>query len=109
MFVSSDRIHNLARSMFARSDRATLEPGSKTLASASATLHRPNAHATISGNSARHSSSPCEATRSLSTTSAPAPHSAAAHRVALPRKNGSSVPATRYVRGIRSGSTPGGW
>jgi hypothetical protein len=56
--------------------------------------HWPNAHATISGNSARHSALPCDATRSLSTTSAPASRSAAAHRVALPRKNGSSVPAT---------------
>ena len=37
-----------------------------------AMLHRPNAHATISGNSARHSAWPCDATRSLITTSAPA-------------------------------------
>jgi len=34
---------------------------------------------------------------SLITTSAPASRSAAAHRVALPRKNGSSVPATRLA------------
>ena len=57
--------------------------------------HRPNAHATINGNSPRHSASPCDATRSLMTTSAPAPRSAAAQRDALSWKNGSKVPATR--------------
>ena len=31
-----------------------------------------------------------------------------AHRVAFSRKNGSSVPATRYARGIGPGITPGG-
>ena len=57
--------------------------------------HRPNAHATISENSSRHIASSCDATRSLITTSAPALRSATAQRVALSRKNGSSVPATR--------------
>ncbi len=46
-----------------------------------------------------------DAARSLITTSAPASRSAAAHRVALPRKNGSSVPATRYVRGTGTAAT----
>jgi hypothetical protein len=75
--------------------------------SGSAALHRPNAHATISENSARHSASPCEAARSLITTSAPASRSATAHRAALLRKNGSSVPATRYVRVRPFWGTPG--
>src|SRR5712691_4157450 len=61
--------------------------------------HLPNAHATINGNSARHIAASCPATLSLITTSAAASRSAAAHRAALSRKNGSSVPATRYVRG----------
>ena len=39
------------------------------------------------------------------TTSAPASRSAAAHLVVFSRKNGSCVPATRYVRGIRLGIT----
>ena len=61
--------------------------------------HRPNAHATISGNSSRQNAPPCDPTRSFMTTSAPASRSASAHRVAFSRKNGSCVPATRYVRG----------
>ena len=67
-----------------------------------AMLHRPNAHATISGNSSCQNASPCDPTRSVMTTSAPASRSASAHRVAFSRKNGSSVPATRYVRGSRA-------
>ena len=47
------------------------------------------------------------ATRSLMTTSAPASCSAAAHRVAFSRKNGSSVPATRYARGNGPGNVVG--
>lgn len=35
----------------------------------------------------------------------PAPRSATAHRAALSWKNGSSPPATRYVRGIERGIT----
>ena len=61
---------------------------------------RPNAHATISGNSSRHIASPCDPTRSLITTSAPASRSAAAHRVAFSRKNGS----TCRRRGMCAGS-----
>ena len=57
-----------------------------------------NAYATISGNSARHSGSPCDATFSLITTSAPASLNATAQRFALARKNGSSVPPKRYTR-----------
>ena len=38
-----------------------------------AVLHCPNAHATISGNSSRQNASPCDPTRSVMTTSAPAP------------------------------------
>jgi len=53
---------------------------------------RPNAHRTICGNSPRHRTAPCDATRSLITTSTPASRSAAAHRLALSRKNGSRVP-----------------
>ena len=66
-----------------------------TRLTATAMLHRPNAHATIRGNSARHIASSCPATRSVMTTSAPASRSASAHRFALSRKKGSSVPATR--------------
>ena len=40
------------------------------------TLHRPNAHATISGNSSCQNASPCDPTRSVMTTSAPASRSA---------------------------------
>src|SRR4029077_16190878 len=71
-------------------------------------LHGPNAHATISGNSSRQNAPPCDPARSVITTSAPASRSATAHRVAFSRKNGSSVPATRYARGIGPGITPGG-
>src|SRR6266700_2757116 len=66
---------------------------------------RPNAHATISGNSFRQNAPPCDPVRSFMTTSAPASRSADAHLVAFSRKNGSCVPATRYVRGIRLGIT----
>jgi hypothetical protein len=55
----------------------------------------PNAHATISGNSSRQNVPPCAPLRSCITTSAPASRSAFAHFLAFPRKNGSSVPATR--------------
>ena len=58
-------------------------------------LHGPNAHATISGNSSRQNAPPCDPTRSVISTSAPASRSATAQRVAFSRKNGSSVPATR--------------
>jgi len=61
---------------------------------------RPNAHATINRNSFRQNAPPCDPTRSFMTTSAPASRSAVAHLVAFLRKNGSCVPATRYVRGI---------
>jgi hypothetical protein len=60
-----------------------------------AVLHCPNAHATMSGNSSRQNASPCDPTRSVMTTSAPAPRRAVAHRVAFSRKKGSDVPATR--------------
>src|ERR1700722_13229576 len=70
--------------------------------------HRPNAHATISGNSSPQNAPPCDPARSFMTTSAPAPRSASAHLLALPRKNGSCVPATRYARGSGLGITPGG-
>src|SRR4029077_8913008 len=73
-----------------------------------AMFHRANAHATISGNSSRQNASPCDPTRSVITTSAPASRSASAHLVAFSRKNGSSVPATRYARGSEPGITPGG-
>src|SRR5579862_7195962 len=69
---------------------------------------RPNAHATISGNSFRQNAPPCAPARSSMTTSAPASRSATAHLVAFSRKNGSCVPATRYVRGIRLGIPLGG-
>src|SRR5215469_5433639 len=69
---------------------------------------RPNAHATISGNSCLQNASPCEPTRSFMTTSAPASRSASAHRVAFFRKNGSCLPATRYTRGSKLGITAGG-
>jgi hypothetical protein len=42
------------------------------------------------------------------TTSAPASRSATAHRAAFSRKNGSSVPATRYTYGTVRGITSGG-
>ena len=67
--------------------------------------HRPNAHATISGSSSCQNLSPCDPTRSVMTTSPPASRSAVAHRVALSRKNGSRVPATRYARGSELGMT----
>jgi hypothetical protein len=69
---------------------------------------RPNAHRIIKGSSLRHISSLWPAGRSLITTSALASRNAAAHRVAFSRKNGSRVPATRYVRGNRLGITSGG-
>lgn len=68
----------------------------------------PIAHATMSGNSSRQNPPPCDPTRSVMTTSAPPSRSATAHRAAFPRKNDSSVPATRYVRGIGLGITTGG-
>src|SRR5579863_2504939 len=75
----------------------------------SARVHRPNAHATMSGNSVRHDVAPCETFRLLTAISAPASLSAFAHRVALSRKNGSSVPAKRYTRGSAAGISSGGW
>lgn len=42
-----------------------------------------NAHATISGSSSRQNASPCDPTRSVITTSAPAAPSACAQRVAF--------------------------
>lgn len=71
-------------------------------------LHCPNAHATISGNSSRQNASPCDPTRSVMTTSAPAPPSTCGQRDAFSWKNGSSVPATRYVRGSEPGIMSGG-
>jgi hypothetical protein len=70
--------------------------------------HRPNAHATIRGNSSRQNTPPCDPARSFMMTSAPASRSASANLFAFPRKNGSCVPATRHVRGSGSGMTPGG-
>lgn len=70
--------------------------------------HRPNAHATISGNSSRQNAPPCDPARSFMTTSASASRSASAHLIAFSRKNGSCVPATRYARGSGFGITPGG-
>jgi hypothetical protein len=70
--------------------------------------HRPNAHATISGNSSRQNAPPCDPARSFMTTSASASRSASAHLLAFSRKNGSCVPATRYVRGSGLGIMPGG-
>ncbi len=58
-------------------------------------FHCPNAPATMSGNSSRQNAPPCEPVRSFMTTSAPASVSAADHRVAFSRKNGSCAPATR--------------
>ena len=58
-------------------------------------LQRPNAQANMSGSSARQKAPPCDPSRSVITTSAPASRSASAHRVAFSRKKGSSVPATR--------------
>jgi hypothetical protein len=55
----------------------------------------PKAQATMSGNSSFQKAPPCEPARSVMTTSAPASRSAFAHRLALARKNGSPVPATR--------------
>jgi hypothetical protein len=60
------------------------------------------------GNSCRQNASPCDPTRSVMTTSAPASRNAAAHRVAFSWKNGSSVPATKYARGSELGITTGG-
>lgn len=54
-----------------------------------------NAHATILANSSLQKSPPCGPTRSFITTSAPALWSALAHVLALSRKKGSCVPATR--------------
>src|SRR5215475_6130893 len=68
-----------------------------------AMLHCPNAHATIRGNSSCQNASPCDPGRSFMTTSAPASRSASAQRAAFLRKNGSRVPATKYVRGIERG------
>src|SRR5262245_828026 len=97
------------------SDIAAWEGFAIALAGASAVLagfhsqaQPPNAHATISGNSSAQNASPCEATRSVMTMSAPASRSATVHRVAFARKNGSSVPATRYTRGRGLGITAGG-
>ena len=56
---------------------------------------RPNAQATISGNSAAQNGPPWSPTRSVILTSAPAFRRASAHRAAFARKNGSRVPATR--------------
>jgi hypothetical protein len=74
----------------------------------SAELPLPNAHRIIDGNSRRHISSSCPAALSFITTSALASRNAAAHRAALSRKKGSSVPATRYARGKRLGIASGG-
>src|SRR5580704_12457124 len=70
--------------------------------------HRRNAHATISGNSSRQKAPPCDPVRSFMTTCASASRSASAHFLAFSRKNGSCVPATRYVRGRGLGITAGG-
>jgi Terminase small subunit len=70
--------------------------------------HRPNAHATISGNSSRQNAPPCDPVRSFMTTSASTSRSATAHLLAFSRKNGSCVPATRYVRGSGLDMVPGG-
>jgi len=70
--------------------------------------HLPNAHATISGNSSRQKAPPCNPARSFMTTSASASRSASAHLLAFSRKNGSCVPATRYVRGSGLGIMAGG-
>ena len=56
---------------------------------------RPNTQATMSGSSARQNAPPCEPSRSVITTSAPASRSASAQRVAFSRNHGSSVPPTR--------------
>jgi Thiamine pyrophosphate enzyme, central domain len=60
-----------------------------TRPSQEAMRHRPNAHATISGNSSRQNAPPCDPARSFMTTSASAPRSASAHLLAFSRKNGS--------------------
>src|ERR1700722_19350502 len=61
----------------------------------------------MSGNSSLQNAPPCDPTRSVMTTSAPASRSARAHRVAFSRKNGSCTPATRYARGSELGITAG--
>ena len=61
--------------------------------------HRPNAHATVSGNSSRQNAPPCDPARSFITTSAAASCSTFAHLPAFSMKDDSSVPAKRYVRG----------
>ena len=68
----------------------------------------PNAQATMSGSSSRQNGPPWSPTRSVMTTSARASRSASAHRVAFSAKNGSNVPATRYVRGNELAMSPGG-
>jgi hypothetical protein len=73
-----------------------------------AATQRPNAHATISGNSSFQNAPPWEPARSAVTTSAPAWRKAFAHLMAFPRKNGSSVPATTYALGSNLGITVGG-
>lgn len=74
------------------SDGATLRSGG---AGFIAGAQGPNAHATIDGNSSPQNAPPCSPSRSIRTTSASALRSASAHRVALSRKNCSSLPATR--------------
>jgi hypothetical protein len=71
--------------------------------------YRWNAHVTILGNSWRQNASPCDPTRSVMTTSAPAAWNAAAHRVAFSWKNGSWIPATKYALGSELGIAAGGW
>src|ERR1700722_14035161 len=70
--------------------------------------YRPNAHATISGNSSRQKAPPCHPFLSFMATSASASRSASALLLAFSRKNGSCVPATRYMRGSGLGIMPGG-
>jgi len=69
--------------------------------------HRPNAHATISGNSSRQNAPSCDPARSFMTAFAAASRSASAHLLAFSRKNGSCAPATSLVRGSGLSKMPG--
>ena len=72
----------MAAARQARPDAARLPPNFRRRAP-SAHQPRPNAHATISGNSSLQNASPCDPMRSVMTTSAPASRSASAHRVGV--------------------------
>jgi hypothetical protein len=76
-------------------DRPGIDEKKSDECGANVMLHGPNAQATMSASSARQNAPPCDPSRSVITTSAPALRSASAHRVAFSRNQGSCVPSTR--------------